>query len=87
MQSVRDIKSESTDAKYQIQLDTVACEYTIKNLNSGRKYTGGEGVNNIHVLKRHVKTRLEKLGVSFSKEIRDNSNRVTGVNCSYKKGV
>ena len=87
LKSVRDIKSESTDATYQILLNIEKCEYIIKNLNSGRKYMGGEGVNNIHVLKRHVKTRLQKLGVLFNKEIRDNSNRIVGLNCSYKKAT
>ena len=76
LKSVRDLKSDSTGATYQVKLDTNNCTYVIKNINSERTYSGGEGVNNLHVLKRHVKKRLEKLGVSFGKEIRDNSNRI-----------
>jgi len=84
LQSVRDIVSDSRGSKYKVILDLNTCTYSIINTNSGRKYNGGEGINNTHVLKRHVKRRLETLGVSFGKEIRDNSSREVGVNCSYK---
>lgn len=82
--SVRDLISES-GAKYKVKLDVENCKYVIINVNSERYYHGGEDVNNLHVLKRNVKAHLEKFGVSFSKEIRDNSKREPGVNCSYKK--
>ena len=83
--SVRNFHSESTDAMYIVYLNTNEVTYEIKNMLSRRKYTGGEGINNLHVLKRHVKERLEKLGVSFESEIRDNASRVKGVNCGYSK--
>lgn len=83
--SVRNFHSKTTDAMYIVYLDLENATYTIKNMLSQRKYTGGDGVNNLHVLKRHVKDRLSKLGVGFSDEIRDNSSRVSGVNCGYKK--
>ena len=85
LKSVRDLHSESTKAIYEVFIDTKTCDYIIKNINSGRKYTGGDTVSNLHVLKRNVKKRLEKLGVSFGSEIRDNSSRISGVNCSYKR--
>jgi len=72
------------NAKYSVILDTNNCTFSIVNLNTGKKYNGGDGVNNLHVLKRKVKSKLEYLGVSFGKEIRDNSSREAGVNCSYK---
>ena len=84
LKSIRDLTSSTTGAKYRVKLDTLNCNYVITNINSERTYKGGEGVNNLHVLKRHVKKRLEKLGVSFGKEIRDNASRIPGVNCSYK---
>ena len=84
LHSVRNYHSKTTDAMYIIYLDTINVTYTIKNMVSRRKYSGGEEVNNLHVLKRHVKERLEKLGVEFTTEIRDNSSRVKGVNCGYK---
>jgi hypothetical protein len=85
LKSTRDLISATTGAKYRVTLDTINCTYSIYNLGSERSYKGGEGVNNLHVLKRHVKKRLEKLGVAFGKEIRDNSSRIPGVNCSYKE--
>lgn len=85
LKSVRDLKSSSTGATYRVKLDTKEHTYIITNINSERTYRGGEGINNLHVLKRKVKKRLEKLGVRFDKEIRDNSCRTPGVNCSYKQ--
>lgn len=73
-----------TDAMYIVYLDTKYVTYTIRNMTSGREYKGGDEINNLHVLKRHVKERLGKLGVSFDEEIRDNTSRVKGVNCGYK---
>lgn len=72
------------DAMYIVYLDSKFKNYLIKNLTRGTEFTGGEGINNLHVLKRKIKSQLEKLGVSFSSEIRDNKSRVKGVNCGYK---
>ena len=83
--SVRDLISKTTNARYRVKINLKKCTYVIININSERYYHGGENINNLHVLKRHVKSHLEKFGVSFSKEIRDNSNREAGVNCSYKR--
>lgn len=85
LKSIKDLKSDTTGATYKVKLDTKECTYIITNINSERTYRGGEGITNLHVLKRNVKKHLEKLGVSFSREIRDNSNRISGVNCSYTK--
>ena len=73
------------DAMYIVYLDTKYVTYTIRNMTSMAEFIGGDGVNNLHVLKRHVKERLEKLGVAFDSEIRDNTNRVKGVNCGYSR--
>ena len=83
LKSKRDFVSDSRGSVYHVILDINKCEYTIKNKNTRRIYKGGETINNLHVLKRKVKERLEDLGVNFSKEIRDNSSRVKGVNCGY----
>lgn len=85
LHSVRNFHSKTTDAMYYVILDTNSVTYKIKNMLSKRVYEGGEDVNNLHVLKRKVKERLEKLGVEFESEIRDNSSRVKGVNCGYTK--
>jgi hypothetical protein len=83
--SIRDLVSKSTGAKYRVKIDTKDCTYSIINVNSERYYHGGEGISNLHVLKRHIKKHLEHFGISFGKEIRDNSSRVPGKNCAYKK--
>jgi len=85
--SVKDLTSSVHGAKYKVFINTEDCTYKIKNITSERVYTGGEGVNNLHVLKRNIKGRLESLGVEFIKEIRDNSSRKVGVNCSYKQST
>lgn len=83
--SVRNFHSPRQDNMYIVYLDTKNCDYAIRNMSDrGRIYTGGENINNLHVLKRKVKDRLESLGVKFDeKEVRDNSSRVKGLNCSY----
>ena len=83
--STRNFHSKTTDAMYIVRLDLDNKTYEIRNMTSLRKYCGGEGINNLHVLKRRAKQRLAKLGVDFGDEIRDNSSRVKGVNCGYKK--
>ena len=81
--SVRNFHSETTDAMYIVYLNTEEVTYRVKNMLSKRTYDGGDGVNSVPVLKRNAKARLEKLGVNFGDEIRDNSSRVKGVNCGY----
>ena len=76
-------KSESTGATYVVELDTNEATYRITNVNNRRVYRGGDGIKNLHVLKRKAKKRLEELGVSFSSETRDNSSREVGKNCAY----
>jgi hypothetical protein len=87
MVSCRNFNSSSTDAMYIVYLNTETLQYTIKNMTTYREYGLPEGkkLTNLQVLKRNVKSRLQKLGVSFDSEIRDNTSRVAGVNCSYKK--
>lgn len=83
--SKKNLQNITNDAIYSVKLDLKECKFYIKNVNSGRVYDGGDGITNLHVLKRKAKERLMSLGVSFEKEIRDNSSRIPGVNCSYKR--
>ena len=39
------------DAMYIIYLDTKYVTYTIRNMTSNAEFTGGDGVNNLQVLK------------------------------------
>jgi len=71
LQSVRNIHSEKTGAMYIVYLNTNDCTYKIKNIINKKKYCGGDEINNLHVLKRHIKVRLEELGVVFGTEIRN----------------
>lgn len=63
-------------AKYIVQIDLEEMTYTIRNINSQRGYSGGEGVNNLHVLKRHAKKHLEHLGCVFAEK--EKRNRTFG---------
>lgn len=83
--SVRNFYSKRWDAMYIVYLNINEVTFYVKNMLSGRKYTGGDNTNNLHVLKRQVKKKLEGLGVEFGDEIRDNSSRKVGVNCGYRK--
>lgn len=58
------------NAKYIVVIDLSTMTYLIRNTLSLRKYCGGEGINNLHVLKRKVKKHLEHLGCEFSSEKR-----------------
>lgn len=57
-------------SRYVVYIDLTTKLYLIRNTLSLRKYTGGEGINNLHVLKRHIKKHLEALGCQFEKEKR-----------------
>jgi hypothetical protein len=65
------LKSERTGAEYLVYLDLENITYKIKNINSENIHTGGDNINNLNVLKRSVKSRLEKMGVVFGDEERD----------------
>jgi len=65
------LRSERTGAEYLVYLDLENVTYKIKNINSENIHTGGENINNLNVLKRSVKNRLEGMGVVFSEEERD----------------
>lgn len=76
---------ENKEAMYIVYLDTKNMNYRIKNIFRETSMFGGDGISNLHVLKRKVKERLESVGVSFDSEIRDNSSRIVGENCGYNK--
>lgn len=65
------LKSSSTGAEYLVYLDLENVTYKIKNINSENVHRGGENINNLNVLKRSVKSRLEGMGVKFQDEERD----------------
>ena len=69
--SVTKIRSESTDAFYRVHMNIVDKTYYIENPRTYRKYAGGDGINNLHVLKRNIRQHLEKLGVKFKVEVRN----------------
>lgn len=63
--------SVTTGAQYKVLLDLENITYKIKNINSENCYYGGDNINNLNVLKRNVKSRLERMGVNFEDEVRD----------------
>lgn len=65
------LKSSRTGAEYLVYLDLNNITYKIKNINSENVHRGGENINNLNVLKRSVKSRLESMGVCFDDEDRD----------------
>ena len=70
LESIQILSSSTTGAKYKVRLDLNNYIYEIKNLNSNLIYKGGDKVNNLNVLKRKVRNRLEKLGVQLHSEKR-----------------
>src|SRR5690554_1563860 len=73
--SIEPIISQRTGARYQVFIDLETKTYVIRNLISMKKYEGGEGINNLNVLKAKVKKHLVALGCEFSREKR---NRIFG---------
>ena len=65
------LTSQRTGAQYLVYLDLENVTYKIKNINSENIHRGGENINNLNVLKRSVKSRLEGMGVVFEDEERD----------------
>ena len=61
----------NSGAKYIVYLNLDTMTYLIRNQTSMRKYEGGEGINNLTVLKRKVKKHLQHLGIKFEKEKRN----------------
>lgn len=64
-----DVVSKS-GAVYIVYIDLENKRYMIRNKLSLRKYEGGEGVNNMNVLKRNIKKHLAALGCEFEPESR-----------------
>jgi len=61
---------------YRVKLDLNDMTYKIINMrNQESAKKGGEGINNLAVLKRNAKKALESLFVEFDSEIRDNECR------------
>lgn len=81
------IHTAQSGAKYEVYIDTNEGNYRVRNVNSRHYVAQGESKSkNLHVLKKNAKISLEKLGVQFENELaRDNSSRIPGENCAYKK--
>lgn len=69
--STKIFTSARTGAQYKVFLDLENVTYKIKNINSENVHRGGENINNLNVLKRSAKARLEGMGVNFDDEVRD----------------
>jgi len=78
-------KGVTKDSRYIVVIDLVAKTYYIKNVVSHRKYEGGEGVNNMNVLKRNIKKHLAHLGIEFEKEVRNRTFGKCGKNWNQSK--
>lgn len=68
--SIRTFESKTTGDIFLVYLNIKEMTYNIKNITKKRAINGGDKINNLHVLKRNVKSRLEQLGVDFNIEIR-----------------
>lgn len=69
-QSCRTFTSLSTKANYDVYINYKDITFKIVNLSGRGNFYGGEGINNVEVLQRHIRKKLKKLGVDLSKEIR-----------------
>ena len=69
--SVTGLRSDKNGATYIVYMNIVDKTYYIMNPRTYRKYYGGEGINNLHVLKRNIRQHLQNLGVVFKVEVRD----------------
>lgn len=60
------------DGKHHIVLiHTKEMYFEIQDLEGVVRYRGGDGINNLHVLKRHVKRALMRCGCVFKTEERN----------------
>ena len=69
--SLTKLRADKTGSNYIVVMNTVDKTYYIMNPRTYRKYHGGEGINNLHVLKRNIRQHLQTLGVIFKVEVRD----------------
>jgi len=66
--------SQQTGARYKVFINIIDKTFRIRNeLSKLNIVMGGEGINNLNVLKRAAKRSLEKLGVNFKDEMRRRS--------------
>jgi hypothetical protein len=68
--SIEPILSEKNGARYQVFIDLDTKTYVIRNMLTLKKFEGGEGINNLNVLKQKVKKHLKALGCKFDREKR-----------------
>jgi len=69
--SQQTIQSKTTKAQYVVKFNTNDMTYEIVNVNRvSTKIRGGEGVNSLRVLKKHIRKRLQELGVEFRLEVK-----------------
>ena len=76
LETVQKLRSTTTGATYTAAINPTEATYKIINVHRGTIIRqGGEKLNNLEVLKRHVKRELKDLGVEFDEEIRPKRNR------------
>ena len=68
--SCKTFVSESTGANYDVYIDHKNVTFKIVNKSGRGNFYGGDGINNMEVLQRHIRKKLKGLGVPLSKEIR-----------------
>jgi hypothetical protein len=71
VESTQIFTSSRTGAEYLVRLDFNTMQYEVKNINSEVIYRPKKSVNNMNVLKRNAKKKLESLGVEFNSEDRN----------------
>lgn len=87
LSSIRTFISDKTGAEYRVFIHLDKVEYIIQNIKDQRNYYGGENVNNMNVLKRNIKKRLEGMGVSFDTEYRERTFGLCEKGHTQKKEV
>lgn len=68
--SCRTFTSTSTGAKYDIYINYEDVTFKIVNKSGRGNFYGGDNINNVEVLQRHIRKKLKTLGIDLSKEIR-----------------
>ncbi len=64
------LTSQTTGAKYEVYIDKNEVTYKIVNLSGRGNFYGGEGINSLEVLGRHIRRKLRSLGIGIKNETR-----------------
>lgn len=72
VKSCKTFVSLTTGAKYDVYIDEINKKFKIVNLSQRGNFYGGEGIECLEVVQRHVRKKLRSLGVPIASETRDN---------------